>query len=198
MVKVVNAPVDETISFIATQYGADVMASADKRDASDYTYPGERSTGTIADVSYQFSNCGSYAGMKLEKNKDKVFYFSGDRFLSSRNLLPAYSSVYVYPFRACYRYDQSGQGAKEMTGFDVVTDYDNTATGITDLSREADLVIRTGKGHITATAATAVRFTVYNANGMKVETLTLNAGESRMLMLPAGLYVVNGTKIIVN
>lgn len=198
MVKVVNAPVDETISFIATQYGADVMASTDKRDASDYTYPGERATGTIADVSYQFSNCGSYAGMKLEKNKDKVFYFSGDRFLSSRNLLPAYSSVYVYPFRACYRYDQSGQGAKEMTGFDVVTDYDNTATGITDLSREADLVIRTGKGHITATAATAVRFTVYNANGMKVETVTLNAGESRMLMLPAGLYVVNGTKIIVN
>lgn len=85
-----------------------------------------------------------------------------------------------------------------MTGFDVVTDYDNTATVITDLSREADLVIRTGKGHITATAATAVRFTVYNANGMKVETVTLNAGESRMLMLPAGLYVVNGTKIIVN
>ena len=33
---------------------------------------------------------------------------------------------------------------------------------------------------------------------MKVETVTLNAGESRMLMLPAGLYVVNGTKIIVN
>ena len=33
---------------------------------------------------------------------------------------------------------------------------------------------------------------------MKVETVTLNAGQSRMKTLPAGLYVVNGTKVIVN
>jgi hypothetical protein len=33
---------------------------------------------------------------------------------------------------------------------------------------------------------------------MKVEAVTLNAGESRMMMLPAGLYIVNGKKIIVN
>ena len=198
MVKVVNAPADETISFIATQYGADVMASADKQDASGYTYPGEKATGTIAGTVYQFSNCGSYAGMKLEKNADKVFYFSGDRFLSSRNLLPAYPSVYVYPFRACYRYDQSGQGAKEMTGFDVVTDYDNTATGITDLGREADLVVRTGKGHITATASRPVRLNVYNANGMKIEAVMLDAGEGRTMKLPAGFYIVNGVKVVVN
>ena len=189
MVKVVNAPADETISFIATQYGADVMASADKQDASGYTYPGEKATGTIAGTVYQFSNYGSYAGMKLEKNADKVFYFSGDRFLSSRNLLPAYPSVYVYPFRACYRYTRSGQGAKEMTGFDVVADYDNTATGITDLGHEADLVVRTGKGHITATASRPVRLNVYNANGMKIEAVMLDAGE---------FYIVNGVKVVVN
>lgn len=198
MVKVVNAPADETISFIATQYGADVMASADKQDASGYTYPGEKATGTIAGTVYQFSNCGSYAGMKLEKNADKVFYFSGDRFLSSRNLLPAYPSVYVYPFRACYRYTRSGQGAKEMTGFDVVADYDDTATGITDLGHEADLVVRTGKGHITATASRPVRLNVYNANGMKIEAVMLDAGEGRTMKLPAGFYIVNGVKVVVN
>lgn len=198
MVKVVNAPADETISFIATQYGADVMASADKQDASGYTYPGEKATGTIAGTVYQFSNYGSYAGMKLEKNADKVFYFSGDRFLSSRNLLPAYPSVYVYPFRACYRYTRSGQGAKEMIGFDVVADYDNTATGITDLGHEADLVVRTGKGHITATASRPVRLNVYNANGMKIEAVMLDAGEGRTMKLPAGFYIVNGVKVVVN
>ena len=198
MVKVVNAPADETISFIATQYGADVMASADKQDASGYTYPGEKATGTIAGTVYQFSNYGSYAGMKLEKNADKVFYFSGDRFLSSRNLLPAYPSVYVYPFRACYCYTRSGQDAKEMAGFDVVADYDNTATGITDLGHEADLVVRTGKGHITATASRPVRLNVYNANGMKIEAVMLDAGEGRTMKLPAGFYIVNGVKVVVN
>ena len=33
---------------------------------------------------------------------------------------------------------------------------------------------------------------------MKVETVTLNAGESRTIELPAGLYLINGTKVIVN
>ena len=199
MVKVINAPTDEKISFIATQYGADVMASEDKLETSGYTYSGEKATGKIAGNAYQFRNCGSYAGMKVDRNTKNVFYFSGNMFLSSKNLLLMYPSVYVYPFRACYLYNRSSQGAKEMIGFEVVTDdAEWETTGITDLTREADLVLQTGKGYITATATKSVRFNIYNANGMKVEAVTLNAGESRMMMLPAGLYIVNGKKIIVN
>ena len=86
-----------------------------------------------------------------------------------------------------------------MIGFDVITDdVDWGTTGITELTREADLVVQTGKGYITATATKSVHFNVCNANGMKVETVTLNAGESRMMTLPAGLYIINGTKVIVN
>ena len=85
-----------------------------------------------------------------------------------------------------------------MIGFDVVADYDNTATGITDLGHEADLVVRTGKGHITATASRPVRLNVYNANGMKIEAVMLDAGEGRTMKLPAGFYIVNGVKVVVN
>ena len=199
MVEVINAPEDGNISFIATQYGSDVMATKGTLDEPKYTYPGEKATGTIAGTTYNFSNFGSYAGKKIDRQTADVFYFSGNMFLSSRNLRPSYQYVYVYPFRAYYLYNRSSQGSKEMVGFDVITDdVDWQTTGITDLTREADLVLQTGKGYITATATKSVRFNIYNANGMKVETVTLNAGQSRMKTLPAGLYVVNGTKVIVN
>lgn len=199
MVEVINAPEDGNISFIATQFGSDVMATKGTLDEPKYTYPGEKATGTIAGTTYNFSNFGSYAGKKIDRQTADVFYFSGNMFLSSRNLRPSYQYVYVYPFRAYYLYNRSSQGSKEMIGFDVITDdVDWQTTGITDLTREADLVLQTGKGYITATATKSVRFNIYNANGMKVETVTLNAGQSRMMTLPAGLYVVNGTKVIVN
>ena len=174
------------------------MASEDKLETSGYTYSGEKATGKIAGNAYQFSNCGSYAGMKVDRNTKNVFYFSGNMFLSSKNLLLMYPSVYVYPFRACYLYNRSSQGAKEMIGFDVITDYDGMTTGISDLTHEPDLAVQTGRGHIMATAAKSVHFSIHNANGMKVETVTLNAGESRTIELPAGLYLINGTKVIVN
>ncbi len=199
MVEVINAPEDGNISFIATQYGSDVMATKSTLVEPKYTYPGEKATGTIAGTTYNFSNFGSYAGKKIDRQTADVFYFSGNMFLSSRNLLPSYPYVYVYPFRAYYLYNRSSQGSKEMIGFDVITDdVDWGTTGITEVTREADLVLQTGKGYITATATKPAHFNVYNANGMKVEAVTLNAGESRMMTLPAGLYVINGTKVIVN
>lgn len=199
MVKVIKAPQDDKISFIATQYGSEVMATTGTQDNPKYTYKGESATGTIAGTTYNFSNYGSYAGKKVDRNASSVFYFAGDMFLSSKNLRPSYQYVYVYPFRAYYLYNRSSQGSKEMIGFEVVTDdAEWETTGITDLTLKADLALQAGKGYITATATKSVHLDIYNANGMKVEAVTLNAGESRMMMLPAGLYIVNGKKIIVN
>ena len=199
MVEVTNAPQDEKISFIATQYGSDVMATTETENNPKYTYKGENATGTIAGSKYNFTNYGSYSGVKVDRNASSVFYFARNMFLSSKNLLPSYQYVYVYPFRAYYLYNRSNQGGKEMIGFEVVTDdAEWETTGITDLTLEADLALQAGKGYISATAKKSVHFDIYNTNGMKVEAVTLNAGESRMMMLPAGLYIVNGKKIIVN
>ena len=199
MVEVTNAPQDEKISFIATQYGSDVMASTGALDNPKYTYKGENAAGTIAGSKYNFTNYGSYSGVKVDRNASSVFYFARNMFLSSKNLLPSYQYVYVYPFRAYYLYNRSSQGSKEMIGFEVVTDdAEWETTGITDLTLEADLALQAGKGYITATATKSVHLDIYNTNGMKVEAVTLNAGESRMMLLPAGLYIVNGKKIIVN
>lgn len=199
MVEVTNAPQNEKISFIATQYGSDVMATTETENNPKYTYKGENATGTIAGSKYNFTNYGSYSGVKVDRNASSVFYFARNMFLSSKNLLPSYQYVYVYPFRAYYLYNRSNQGSKEMIGFEVVTDdAEWETTGITDLTLEADLALQAGKGYISATAKKSVHFDIYNTNGMKVEAVTLNASESRMMMLPAGLYIVNGKKIIVN
>ncbi|MGP1493187.1 MAG: hypothetical protein ACTTJJ_07220 [Prevotella fusca] len=199
MVEVIKAPQDDKISFIATQYGSEVMATTGTQDNPKYTYKGESAEGTIAGSKYNFTNYGSYSGKKVDKNASSVFYFARNMFLSSKNLLPSYQYVYVYPFRAYYLYNRSNQGSKEMIGFEVVTDdAEWETTGITDLTLEADLALQAGKGYISATAKKSVHLDIYNTNGMKVEAVTLNAGESRMMMLPAGLYIVNGKKIIVN
>ena len=199
MVEVIKAPQDDKISFIATQYGSDVMASTGALDNPKYTYKGESAEGTIAGNKYNFTNYGSYSGVKVDRNASSVFYFARNMFLSSKNLLPSYQYVYVYPFRAYYLYNRSNQGSKEMIGFEIVTDdAEWETTGITDLTLKADLALQAGKGYITATATKSVHLDIYNTNGMKVEAVTLNAGESRMMMLPAGLYIVNGKKIIVN
>ena len=199
MVEVIKASQQDKISFIATQYGSDVMATTETENNPKYTYKGESATGKIAGAYYNFNNYGSYSGKKVDRNASSVFYFAGNMFLSSKNLLPSYQYVYVYPFRAYYLYNRSSQGSKEMIGFEVVTDdAEWETTGITDLTLEADLALQAGKGYITATATKSVHLDIYNTNGMKVEAVTLNAGESRMMMLPAGLYIVNGKKIIVN
>lgn len=199
MVEVIKAPQDDKISFIATQYGSEVMATTGTQDNPKYTYKGESAEGTIAGNKYNFTNYGSYSGVKVDRNASSVFYFARNMFLSSKNLLPSYQYVYVYPFRAYYLYNRSNQGSKEMIGFEIVTDdAEWETTGITDLTLKADLALQAGKGYITATATKSVHLDIYNTNGMKVEAVTLNAGESRMMMLPAGLYIVNGKKIIVN
>ena len=69
--------------------------------------------------------------------------------------------------------------------------------GITDVQRDADLAIIPGKGTITIMARADKDVTVHAVNGQTVDKCNLNAGETRTVSVPAGIYVINGVKMVV-
>ena len=204
LVKVENAPEDTQVSFIATQYGSDVLPTKGgdgetfmPMDESDYTFKGETGEGTIGSAHYSFVNYGSYSGRKLDKNTG-WFYFAGGMFLNSKNLAPGHDYVYMYPFRAYFAYSCTDQ-SKLMTAMEVSFD-DNTATGISIVGEDAGkggLTITSGNSSLTLYAGRDASVVVASATGTLVGRYSMKQGDSKTLSLPSGLYVVNGNKVVV-
>ena len=195
MVKVVTAPTDNAISFIATQYGAEVISTKNSNMASDYTFKGESATGTIAGSTYNFTNYGSYSGKKVNRD-EQIFYFSRNMYLNSKNLHPSLQYVYVYPFRSYYKYSGSG-GAKDLTALNVLYGENDIPTGIDEAAEKPDMAVIVGSRTLTFATTTDRQILVLRTDGTMVNRLSMKAGETRTITLPAGVYIVNGKKIIV-
>ncbi|MGI6243276.1 MAG: hypothetical protein ACOYJK_07050 [Prevotella sp.] len=199
MVEVTNAPEDEAISFIATQYGSDVMATkGSAMNAKTYEFEGEKATGTIQGTTYNFTNYGSYSGRKLSKEQ-KLFYFSGNMFLNSKNLVPQLTHLYVYPFRSYYRFS-GGAGAKTMNTIDVYFgENSGNITGIRDLENDNQAIaLTTQRGAVQIMANEDTVVEIVAVNGMTLKRIVMHVGETATVPLAAGIYVVNGKKVIVN
>ncbi|MDD6541482.1 MAG: hypothetical protein PUF32_04160 [Prevotella sp.] len=204
LVKVENAPEDAQVSFIATQYGSDVLPTKGgdgetfmPMDETDYTFKGETGEGTIGSANYSFVNYGSYSGRKLDK-KTGWFYFAGGMFLNSKNLAPGHDYVYMYPFRAYFAYSCTDQ-SKLMTAMEVSFD-DNTATGISIVGEDVGkggLTITSGNSSLTLYAGRDASVVVASATGTLVGRYSMKQGDRKTLSLPSGLYVVNGNKVVV-
>ena len=195
MVKVLKAPTDNAISFIATQYGAEVISTKNSNMASDYTFKGESATGTIAGSTYNFTNYGSYSGKKVNRD-EQIFYFSRNMYLNSKNLHPSLQYVYVYPFRSYYKYSGSA-GAKDLTVLNVLYGENDIPTGIDEAAEKPDMAVIVGSRTLTFATTTDRQILVLRTDGTMVNRLSMKAGETRTITLPAGVYIVNGKKIIV-
>ena len=195
MVEVLTAPTDATISFIASQKGSTVVTSK-TMDSDSYLFKGETANGKIGPYDVSFTNYGSYSGKKIDKNK-KIFYFSGNMYLCSRNLSPSLNWLYVYPFRAFYEYT-GGADAKDLNGMSInYDDSDGETTGIEYLQTRPDLAVQAGNGTITFTATADRKVNVYTVTGTLANSVSIKAGNTETINVPAGMYVVNGVKIIV-
>ena len=195
MVEVLTAPTSETISFIASQKGADLAAST-SMTSNTYLFTGETAKGKIGGYDVNFTNFGSYSGKKIDKNK-KIFYFSGNMYLYSRNLRPGLNWLYVYPFRAFYEYT-GGADAKDLNGMSVIyDDSDDEVTGIANLQTRPNLAVQAGNGTITFAATVDSKVNVYTVTGTLANSVSIKAGNTQTINVPAGMYVVNGVKIIV-
>ena len=195
MVEVLTAPTDATISFIASQKGSTVVTSKTMDDES-YLFKGETANGKIGPYDVSFTNYGSYSGKKIDKNK-KIFYFSGNMYLCSKNLRPGLNWLYVYPFRAFYEYT-GGADAKDLNGMSInYDDSEGETTGIEHLQTRPDLAVQAGNGSITFVASVNTKVNVYTVTGTLVNNVSIKAGNTETINVPAGMYMVNGVKIIV-
>lgn len=194
MVEVLKAPTDEKISFIASQTGSTVVTS--KTMDSKYLFTGETANGKIGQNVVSFTNYGSYSGKKIDKNEN-IFYFSGGMYLCSKNLRPGLDWLYVYPFRAFYKYT-GGANAKDLNGMSInYDDSEGETTGIEYLQTRPDLAVQAGNGTITFTATADRKVNVYTVTGTLVNNISIKAGNTETINVPAGMYMVNGVKIIV-
>ena len=202
MVKVEETSGDEEINFEVLQYGSDVEATISDNPESgnfmnedDYTFMGETGTGTIGSDQHKFTHFGSYSGKKLSKDGG-WFYFANSKFYNSKNLKGQY--LYMYPFRAYFGH-KSSNGAKLMNGFNVTFD-DDWATGINDITTESDnsgLQLTPSHGALFIRSSAQTSVTVISAAGATVFRTAMSAGETKTVNLSAGIYIVNGKKVII-
>ena len=182
-------------SFIVIQKGSSIAATP---VPSDYTYTGETATGTVSGASYTFTNHASYSGKKIATS-EKVFYFAANHYFSTENLKKnGKNYLYVYPFRGYYTYS-GGNGANSMMSFFIMCgDYEGASTGIADATKaRPDLAVSAGEHSLTFLSTIDQTVTVSNASGMTACRTYLTAGDSKTVHVPAGIYIINGVKIVV-
>ena len=217
MIKVesIDASVSEgnTISFIATQEGSSIVKTPDPTNSEvTVTLPGfsgkliqgETAQAKYNTYDYYFTNYASYSGGKFDRaDSENVFYFWKNKYVDLHTLWPDTQQYLMgYPFRGVYTYDTSATLAKLMYGFYISYNLDEmenagSTTGLEGLGAKADMMIRSGRGFITITATTDQKFAIRAINGMTIKNVSVSGGNTTTISLPAGIYIVNNTKITV-
>jgi hypothetical protein len=186
MVEVIQQKSDQ-YSFIATQYGSEIIATPTASNKGVMKIKGETAGG--------MTNFGTYSGVSIPREQN-VFYFNRNKYVSSSTLAARYTHVYVQPFRSYFT--SSPTGAK-MTSFDIVYDkiYDNLVTNIAVQPQVKNLSISTTQGMMLLTATEDVHVSVASLNGFTVASFDMTAGDQQIIAIPAGIYLVNNAKVIV-
>jgi hypothetical protein len=183
MVEVTSANGSE-YSFIAAQKGSNIVATPE-------TITGETEAET------GLTNTGTYSGVKLSTAKN-FFYFTKNKYVSSKTAKNKYTEIYVQPFRAYYVDPAAGS---KLSMFEIVYDEldenEGLITGITTARSHGPLTVVTGNGYMTLTSAEDINVTVYNIKGAMVANMKMSAGEQQNINVPAGVYLVNKNKVIV-
>ena len=204
---------DPNLSFVVTQKGATIKATAGimnsnytitDKDAEGNIITSEGTaiggdadpTGTTTGTKYTFTNKGTYAGIEIAKGQE-VFYFARNNFVCSKSLSDNYSTVKVAPFRAFYTW--KADGPAKLMNFDLIfgEGLGDTPTGINSLGMNPDLQVVPGNGMITLTSTIEQNVRVHSTSGVLVNNAKMQAGETQTIHVPAGVYVINGVKIIV-
>ena len=171
-------------SFIAAQKGSNIVATPE-------TITGETEAET------GLTNTGTYSGVKLPTTKS-FFYFTKNKYVSSKTAKNKYTEIYVQPFRAYYVGSSAGS---KLSMFEIVYDEleenEGLITGVTTARSHGPLTVVTGHGYMTLTSSEDINVTVCNIKGTVVANLKMTAGEQQNINVPAGVYLVNKNKVIV-
>lgn len=185
----------DKVLFVVRQSGSTIEATP-----ATLTQPliqGETATGKIKGEATTLVNYGSYCGVKVPK-AEGIFYFNKDKFISSLLLDDRFHDVYVLPFRSYYACQNGANNVRYLN----ISLEPNTETSWIDNATEtattsAGFMFSAETGKLTITATKDLRTNIRNINGQIIDTTSLKAGETRTVALPSGIYMVNGTKVVV-
>lgn len=185
----------DKVLFVVRQSGSTIEATP-----ATLTQPliqGETATGKIKGEATTLVNYGSYCGVKVPKT-DGIFYFNKDKFISSLLLDERFQDVYVLPFRSYYACQNGANNVRYLN----ISLEPNTETSWIDNATEtattsAGFMFSAETGKLTIMATKDLRTNIRNINGQTIDTTSLKTGETRTVALPSGIYMVNGTKVVV-
>ena len=183
-----------TLMFIVRQRGATIVKTP--VTASSPNIAGATSTGTIDASSVALTCQSTYAGVQVAK-EDGVLYFNKDKFVSSSNLDDRFTTVKVLPFRSYY----TCSSALNVHSVSISTEPNDEATAVNAIADDdataADFRLSVQPGLLTIVASRDVLVNVRNISGQTMASKALKAGQAKSVVLPCGIYVVNGTKVVV-
>ena len=116
----------------------------------------------------------NFKTLTSEIKKDVVYNVTG--FVASNETKEGVTNYQIFP----------------RSNDDIV---ENTGTGINEATA-ANLTISTTKGGVIINAAEATAISIYTIAGQLVKTTTVEAG-STLINLPAGVYVIAGSKVVI-
>lgn len=181
------------LMFILRQRGSTIVKTPMSR-----TIPGVASSGTIDGQNMVLTPQATFSGAEVDKTKG-IFYFNKDKFVSSL-ALDMSNTVKVLPFRSYYDCTGMGTGKRNIRYINISLEPNNTPTDIQEVTSKATnagFVFSSQAGQLTVKATKDLRVNVRNVSGQTIDVKALKAGESHSVKLPSGIYVVNGTKVIV-
>lgn len=182
---------DAKLMFILRQRGSTIVKTPKGR-----TIPGAASSGTVDGQNMDLTPQATFSGAEVDKRKP-IFYFNKDKFVSSL-ALEGVPTVYVLPFRSYY--DCTGTGTRNIRYINISLEPNNDPTDIQEVTTDATnagFVFSAQAGQLTVKATKDLRVSVRNVSGQTIDVKALKAGESHSVKLPSGIYVVNGTKVMV-
>ena len=181
------------LMFILRQRGSTIVKTPVGR-----TIPGTVSSGTIDGQNIDLTPQATFSGAEVDKTKG-IFYFNKDKFVSSL-ALDMSNTVKVLPFRSYYDCTGMSTGKRNIRYINISLEPNNTTTDIQEVTSKttnAGFVFSSQAGQLTVKATKDLRVNVRNVSGQTIDVKALKAGESHSVKLPSGIYVVNGTKVMV-
>lgn len=179
------------LMFILRQRGSTIV-----KTPMGGTIQGAASSGSVDGQNVVLTPQATFSGAEVDKTKG-IFYFNKDKFVSSR-ALEGVPTVYVLPFRSYY--DCTGTGTRNIRYINISLEPNNDPTDIQEVTTDATnagFVFSAQAGQLTVKATKDLRVNVRNVSGQTIDVKALKAGESHSVKLPSGIYVVNGTKVMV-
>lgn len=184
---------DAKLMFILRQRGSTIVKTPMGR-----TIQGAASSGTVDGQNMTLTPQATFSGAEVDKMKG-IFYFNKDKFVSSL-ALDMSNTVKVLPFRSYYDCTGTSTGKRNIRYINISLEPNNATTDIQEVTSKATnagFVFSSQAGQLTVKATKDLRVNVRNVGGQTIDVKALKAGESHSVKLPSGIYVVNGTKVMV-